>query len=113
MEKQLLANVKRGLHARHQLWDERSSHWGCEGPIYRFYHQSFKVYHLQHQTKRIIDTLRSLAPDEHTFFREFQEILNAGASRKSFDPSRNAHWSQRTRVFTEAFPMPYSFLKWT
>jgi hypothetical protein len=30
----------------------RSDHWGFEDPIYRFYHQSFKVYYLQGTTRR-------------------------------------------------------------
>lgn len=30
-------DLKRGL-------EESSNHWGFEDPIYRFYHQSFKVY---------------------------------------------------------------------
>ena len=40
-----------GLRSHHQALKARlehaSSHWGFEDPVYRFYHQSFKVYALQ------------------------------------------------------------------
>ena len=34
------------------LLDECSGHLGFEDPVYRFYHQSFEVYCLQHATTR-------------------------------------------------------------
>ena len=43
------------------LLERSSSHWGYEDPIYRFYHQSFKVYGLQNQTSAIVRVLESLA----------------------------------------------------
>jgi len=33
-------------------------------PIYRFYHQSFKVYALGHATKRIVAARQALAPEQ-------------------------------------------------
>jgi hypothetical protein len=43
--------------------EESSTEWGFEDPIYRFYHQSFKVYALQEQTQPLARLLASLAPD--------------------------------------------------
>ena len=43
----LLANLKAALPELEKLLDECSDHWGYEDPIYRFYHQSFKVYGIQ------------------------------------------------------------------
>jgi hypothetical protein len=43
--------------------EESSTEWGFEDPIYRFYHQSFKVYGLQEQTQAIVRLLASLGPD--------------------------------------------------
>ncbi len=41
------AALLENLHARHAelttLLEDRSSHWGFEDPVYRLYHQSFKV----------------------------------------------------------------------
>src|SRR5688500_8351293 len=54
------------LHARidelEALLNECSGKWSYEDPIYRFYHQSLKVYYVQETTRRIADTLQSLAP---------------------------------------------------
>ena len=36
---------------------------GYEDPLYRFYHQSFKLHLLQHDTLKIVATLESLAPE--------------------------------------------------
>jgi hypothetical protein len=59
----LLANLKASLPKLEKLLDECSDHWGYEDPIYRFYHQSFKVYALGHTTKRIVSALQELSPD--------------------------------------------------
>ena len=44
------------LHRRelNALLDESSDHWGFEDPVYRFYHQSFKVYGLQKRIQSIV-----------------------------------------------------------
>ena len=56
-ENQLLANIKANLFALETLLEEISFHWVYEDHIYRFYYQSFKVYGLQHITRRIVDAL--------------------------------------------------------
>src|SRR5207245_10043605 len=45
--KNLLTKLKSALPELEALLKECTSHWGYEDPIYRFYHQSFKVYQLQ------------------------------------------------------------------
>ena len=60
-EVKLLANIIQALPRLEQLWQQSNSHWGYEDPIYRFYHQSFKVYGLQAQIAEIVEALRSLA----------------------------------------------------
>ena len=45
-----------------QLLRACSDHWGYEDPVYRLYHQSFKVYALQASTLKIVEQLRALAP---------------------------------------------------
>ena len=51
-DNQLLANIKSQLPELVTLLNEMNSHWCYEDPIYRFYHQSFKVYNLQKETKK-------------------------------------------------------------
>ena len=105
MEKdnQLLANIKSQLPELVTLLNEMSSHWGYEDPIYRFYHQSFKVYGLQNETKRIVEALKSIAPAGTSFCKEFEEIIQLGASGKKFETEHNQNWTAHTRVFVEAF----------
>jgi hypothetical protein len=54
------------IHARRaelaKLLERFSSHWEFEDPVCRFYHQSFKVFALQHETQEIVAILQSLAP---------------------------------------------------
>jgi hypothetical protein len=74
-----------------------------EDLVYRFYHQSFKVYYLQEHTKAIVEALKSLAPSGATFTPMFEEIYHAGASGKQFEMKHNQQWTSHTRVFLEAF----------
>src|SRR5262245_1886337 len=50
-EQALLRNLRRDRSELEKLLQGSSDHWGYEDPVYRFYHQSFKVYRLQQQTK--------------------------------------------------------------
>lgn len=99
----LLANIKNKLPELNGLLKEINSHWGYEDPIYRFYYQSFKVYRIQEETKRIVEALKSIAPEGLNFCDEFQEIISLGASGKRFRLSHNENWTRHTRVFLEAF----------
>ncbi len=103
LERELIAKMKAKHAELKDLLDEVSSPWGYEDPIYRFYHQSFKVYGIQDATQKIVHTLRTLAPGERPFCSEFQEIIDAGASGKRFEREHNRNWSFHTRPFLEAF----------
>jgi hypothetical protein len=102
-DQELLANIKAQLPALTTLWEEVNSHWGYEDPIYRFYHQSFKVYWLQDTTRKIAEALKAIAPEGQNFCAEFQEIYEAGAAGKQFELEHNDNWTAHTRVFVEAF----------
>jgi hypothetical protein len=100
---ELLANIQERWSELAKLLEEVSSHSVYEDLVYRFYHQSFKVYWLQDQTKRIVEALKSVAPRETTFSPMFDEIYQAGASGKRFEMKHNQQWTAHTRVFLEAF----------
>src|SRR5205809_3218701 len=59
----LLQNIKARLPRLEKLLAQAEDHWGLEDGIYRFYHQSFKVYRLQSFTKAIQKELQELLPD--------------------------------------------------
>lgn len=100
---ELLANIRAHWSELAGLLDEINSHWVYEDLVYRFYHQSFKVYALQTETKRIVEALQSVAPGGTTFSPMFEEIYQAGASCKQFEMKHNEQWTAHTRVFLEAF----------
>jgi hypothetical protein len=100
---ELLANIQAKLPALIKLRDDVNSHWVYEDLVYRFYHQSFKVYFIQRETQRIVETLRSLAPNGATVNSWFEEIYQGGANGKQFDEEHNKDWTKHSRPFLEAF----------
>ena len=97
----LFANLKASVRTLQELLEGCNDHWGYEDPVYRFYHQSFKVYALQETTKKIVTALSALAP-ERTLNPWFIEIVNEGTGEK-FDPEHNQRWTEVTRPIVEAF----------
>ncbi len=97
----LLQEIQANLPALEALLEEASSHWGYEDPVYRFYHQSFKVYALQGATTRIVAALAKLAPDGR-LNRWFLNIVDHGTGRE-FTPEANRRWAAETRPILEAF----------
>jgi hypothetical protein len=107
LDGQLLLNIQRRLHAFKDLQTKIEDHWGAEDGVYRFYHQSFKVYRLQAFTEEVVNLLESVDPkpkkagkhDLHPFFRE---IIAAGTGIE-FHPDHNSSWTRHTRPIVEAF----------
>jgi hypothetical protein len=100
-EQLLLQNIHKQLEDLKGLLDTVSDHWGYEDPIYRFYHQSFKVFLLQDSTEQIVKQLKRLLPDRpmNTWF---EEIIGAGTG-KNFTEDANKDWLATTRPILEAF----------
>lgn len=94
IEQKLLDNTKKKLLELETLLKACNSHWGYEDPVYRFYHNSFKVYKLQDTTKRISDILQSLLP-EREINSLFKQIIAEGTNKK-FDLSHNNAWLLHT-----------------
>jgi hypothetical protein len=83
------------------LLHESSGHWSFEDPVYRFYHQSFKVFALQAQTLSIVRELRALVP-ERPLNAWFVQIVGEGTGR-TFTLENNEAWLSATRPILEAF----------
>lgn len=100
-EAALLLSLQRDRGELEQLLARYNDHWGYEDPVYRFYHQSFKVYGLQRSTETIVQRLQALAPDRplHPWF---VEIVHAGTG-KTFQLEDNARWTEVARPILEAF----------
>jgi hypothetical protein len=80
-----------------------------EDGVYRFYHQSFKVYYLQAFTEAICKTLTALLPDR-PMNSWFLEIVKQGTGH-TFDLSHNRDWTRHTRPIVEAVFHAHYFLK--
>ena len=98
-EAALLRNISANIDALEALLTGYVGDY--EDPVYRFYHQSFKVYYLQQSTEKIVGTLQSLAP--HLALNAwFMQIVREGTG-KEFTRSDNARWIEVTRPVVEAF----------
>ena len=107
---QLFHNLKKDLPALEELLEEcRSSHWGYEDRIYRFYHGSFKVYYLQSSTLAIVEKLQALAPGRE-LNDYFLQIVREGTG-KTFASEDNQNWLPVTRPILEAFFHALYFLE--
>src|SRR6266700_2959701 len=101
-EKKIIAKIAEQLPQLEQLLAQANDHWVYEDGVYRFYHQSMKVFYLQEATVRILAALRELAPHMQ-LNKWFMEIVDQGTN-KVFDPhSTNDNWTAETRPILEAF----------
>lgn len=100
-DNKLLAAIRRDKAKLEELLDSVDAHWGEEDAVYRFYHQSYKVYLAQELTRDIVRALHELAPDKpmHPWFLE---ITKKGTEQR-FDMVRsNQNWLEETRPILEA-----------
>ncbi len=97
----LFENLKTSLPALEWLLESCSSHGGYEDRVYRFYHQSWKLYRVQGVTAAIVAALQALAP-ERELNRWFMQIVKDGTG-KSFELEHNERWLEVGRPMIEAF----------
>ncbi len=97
----LLESIHNDLPALTKLLESCSDHWGYDDPIYRFYHQSYKVYQLQEMTTKIVVQLQALAPGRD-MDNWFMVIIKEGTGMK-FTQNHNENWLKHTRPIVEAF----------
>ena len=97
----LFANLKAALPKLQALLDKYNDDWEYEDRVYRFYHQSFKVYDLQVGTTSITEALQALAPGRelHEWYRQ---VVSEGTGKK-FVLDHNNRWLEETRPIVEAF----------
>ena len=101
IEETLLRHVRERLPELRALLDECDEPWGSEDLIYRFYHQSFKVYWIQALTTRIVAALESLLPGR--LLNVWLTSIVARGTGRTFRPSHNQRWLLHTRSLLEAY----------
>jgi hypothetical protein len=105
----LFKNLKKELPRLRKLQKACHSHSGYEDSVYRFYHQSFKVYRLQGMTEQILSALGNLLPD--TELNSYFTIIIEEGTGKEFEKENNTRWFKVTRPIVEAFFHAQYFLE--
>ena len=86
----LLAKLREKSVESPELLTKMETHWGTEDGVYRFFHQSLKVYHTQDMTLESVGFLQSLLP-ERPLNIWFMQIVSEGTG-KEFEMSHNENW---------------------
>jgi translation initiation factor 2 alpha subunit (eIF-2alpha) len=73
--------------------------------VYRYYHQSFKVFRVQAETKKIYVALESISPHEPKEIPNdwFNNLMMQGAAGEVFKLEHNQKWEETCRPMIEAF----------
>ena len=74
-----------------------------EDYVYRFYHQSFKVFGATAQIKQAKELFERLAPDSFPLNDWFREIADEALSKEFDFAKTNQIWLTETRPILEAF----------
>ena len=82
-----------------------------EDRVYRFYHQSFKVYSLQNYTLKAMEVFKTIAnATDGQVSGLFEEIVARGTGVE-FETDHNKDWLLHTRPIVEAFLHAKYFLE--
>jgi hypothetical protein len=99
----LLTRIKEALPRIEALLAEYGEHWSEEDCVYRFYHSSFKVFHLQDEIKKGFALISEIGGKEDPPNETYVAIVKEGTEH-DFDMERtNANWLAETRPILEAF----------
>jgi hypothetical protein len=77
---QLLSRLKERSSELNTLLAKMENHWGMEDGVYRFYHQSFKVYAVQELIEEAVELLQSLLPGR-PMNAWFRPIVSEGSGK--------------------------------
>jgi hypothetical protein len=98
---ELLAALQSRKDELREALEQVSGEWTYPDPIYRFYHQSFKVYGLQGKTLAIRTLFQSLLPGQE-LNPLFERIVEVGTGH-TFEIEHNKDWLGSTLLITTAF----------
>lgn len=107
-EARMFTALKAKLPELEALQLKLNSEWGYEDHLYRFYHQSFKVYYAQEATQDIVKALQSLLPDQP--LNEWFMGIVARGTGKVFKLDCNERWLEETQPIVEALSHAKYFL---
>lgn len=98
----LFENLRSALPQLKAIKARCDDEWGAEDGVYRFYHQSLKVFDgLQPLTEAIVEALSKLMP-ERQMNAWFLSIVAEGTGKR-FTMADNDRWPEVTQPIVEAF----------
>lgn len=97
----LVNSMLENMEEAKNLQIEIDKQFGLEDLVYRFYHQSFKVYRSQYLIKDCLELFQKIAGDELKLDKKFLKIVEDGTGHV-FDLSHNEIWLEKTRPQIEA-----------
>lgn len=106
----LLKNIKSNLELFEKIDEFVSDEWVSVDLIYRFWHQSFKVYGLQEATLKMYEALKMVSPNNDQLNPWFEDIIKNGTG-KVFELSFNKDWVVHTKPIVDAFLHAKFFLE--
>jgi hypothetical protein len=102
----LLVAIKANLAKLDQMLAKMNDTWRYEDGMYRFYHQSFKVYALQSYTVAATHLFEEIGKaagiERFNLNPHYRRIIQEGTGI-IFEQDHNRIWSQITRPIIEAF----------
>ena len=101
LERLLLERLKQRKGDVAQALKAMSDRGTYEDHFYRYYHGSFKVYHVQATTEHAVNLLRELLPERELNLM-FEFIIRNGTG-KVFETEHNKDREHHTRPMLEAF----------
>jgi hypothetical protein len=96
--KDLLGRIK----AKLPELEEWLQSYNEENGVYRFYHQSFKVFHLQSATLAGLKLIEEIGGEIDPPYYWYTDIVKAGTEGE-FTEATNDNWMAETRPILEAF----------
>jgi hypothetical protein len=99
---ELLDRIKARLPDREELADQINGRGGEEDLVYRFYHQSFKVFILQGIVKKAFKLIEEIGGEKDPPNEWYSRIVKEGTER-GFESKTNDEWLAQTRPILEAF----------
>jgi hypothetical protein len=102
----ILENIKDRLPRLEKLLNEMNNIWCYEDGIYRFYHQSFKVYPLQHLTveaTHLFEEIGKAAEIKGFNLSPYYRTIVSEGTGIIFEVEHNDAWVRVTRPIVEAF----------
>ena len=106
----LLTRIKAHLPAIDAWLEDARDEWGIENAVYRFYHQSSKVFGYQSDIEAGDNIIRSIGGESDPPTYWYRQIVAAGTGRE-FSDATNQNWFEETHAIPAALLHVYHLVQ--